>query len=106
LTDAEKVEMSGLLEIPAFRSLVYRLMISTGVFAVQTNGADGRDLNFSEGRRSVALELLNDLEASQPVAHREPVPILTLIQTFREVAQTAPIKGVKRDRDQYRDLDD
>lgn len=96
--------MKELLAIPAFRRFLFRLIQTAGLLDYAkpaTNGSEGRDLAFVEGRRSLGFDLLRDADAGQPAELRHPQSILTLIAVLREEANPAP-KEKKRDR--YDDL--
>ncbi|GAA0335437.1 hypothetical protein GCM10009087_52320 [Sphingomonas oligophenolica] len=77
-----------LLENAAFQRFLFAMIEAGGVFEATATMADGRTL-FLEGRRSLALEMLRDLDAVQPLPLPGGVPIQTLIQTLRERVQSA-----------------
>jgi hypothetical protein len=103
--------MAKLLAEPAFRRFLWRLIERGGLFVTATSGADDRDLNFAEGRRSVTLEILTECEHFQEEQHPSGLPLLALIQTLREEVQTPQHllekpRGRRSRNDQYRDLRD
>jgi hypothetical protein len=101
----EKGDKLELMQNPAFRRFLFSLIQSTGVFDASAKSDDGAHL-YREGRRSVTLEILRDMEAAQPVQSPTGIPILTSIQTLREEAQSGG-KEIKRARSgTYRDLGD
>jgi hypothetical protein len=80
-----------LIEHPAFRRFLLDLLQRAGVFDVTSSVSDGRNM-FLEGRRSLALEILRDLDEAQAIKNPEGLPALTLIQTLGELLQSAPLK--------------
>ena len=95
-----------LLENPAFRRFLFAMIEAGGVFEATATIADGRNL-FHEGRRSLAVEMLRDLDAVQPLPNPGGIPIQTLIQTLREQAQSARKEtGFDRRHDDYADRRD
>ena len=102
----DKSDAAQLMALPAFRRFVFALMQMGGVFSATLTEADGRSMS-NEGRRSLVLDVLAELEAHLPKPVMPGFPLSTLIQTLAEQAQSAPEeKPVGRRRDQYRDLDD
>eukprot|EP01035_Chromulina_nebulosa_P041570 gene41570-56252_t len=83
----DRADATILIETPAFRRLLFAVIRAGGVFDRAANHADGRHL-FCAGRRSLALELLRAFEAVQPAQVPGGVPVLTLIQTLGEAAQS------------------
>jgi hypothetical protein len=101
-----KPDWQTLMGVPAFQDFIWWLIQNGGVFKYRMDEADGRNL-FDEGRRSLALAVLSELETSQPAPAPDGIPAMTLIQTFRHVAQSTAIKPEKpvgRRRDQYNEL--
>lgn len=94
-----------LLETPAFRRWLFSLIQTSGILEATANGSDGRNL-YLEGRRSLGLDLLRDLDAAQPVQSPSGLPVLTLIQTLRESVQATPAKETPVANRPYADLDD
>lgn len=95
-----------LLAIPTFHDFLWLLIQEGGVFGNINSEADGRYL-WLEGRRSLALKILELVEAAQPAPAPDGIPAMTLIQTFRHIAQSTAIKPEKpvgRRSDQYREL--
>ena len=102
----DRTDATILIEMPAFRRLLFAVIRAGGVFDPAANQADGRYL-FLAGRRSLALELLRAFEAVQPAQVPGGVPVLTLIQTLGEVAQSAGKEKVSDRRfDTYAELGD
>ncbi|KQN09814.1 hypothetical protein ASE85_02440 [Sphingobium sp. Leaf26] len=89
MTEQDK-DMAALMAMPAFRRFLWRSIQSSGILGQGTNGADGRDLSFAEGRRSQMLAILADCDVGQPVELRHPHHIMTLIAVMREEANPAP----------------
>ena len=84
--------MTQLMALPAFRRFLFRSIQNAGLLsqtAVSTNGSDGRDLAFAEGRRSLGFDLLRDAEAALAVPLQHPLSLLTLLSVIREEAQTS-----------------
>jgi len=106
VTDQDKADCLHLLSLPSFCRLINLHAIqNAGVFAATANGSDGRNL-YLEGRRSLGLEILRYLDEAQPVASPDGIPVLTVMQVFREAAQSQPMeKPSGRRTDIYRDLD-
>jgi len=101
-----RVDMGLLLQRPEFLRFLWTTIQISGLFGRTTDGSDGRDLAFDEGRRHLGLEILEMVEKGQPVAHPGGLPILTLIQTLREEASTGARNAASRDRyDRYADTD-
>ena len=86
----QETDMGELMKLPAFRRFLLRSIQNAGIFSQATNGADGRDLSFAEGRRSQVFAMLSDVEAGLPVTQRHPLNIMTLIAVLREEANPAP----------------
>lgn len=89
VTQQEK-DMASLIALPAFHRFLWRSIQSAGIFSQATNGADGRDLSFAEGRRSQMFAILSDVETGLPPEQRHPNSIMTLIAVLREEANPAP----------------
>jgi hypothetical protein len=101
----EKTDKLILLESAPFRRFLLSLVQSAGVFETTANFADGRHL-YLEGRRSLALELLRDLDLAQPVALPDGIPAATLIQTLHELAHSGRKENVLERRNIYAELGD
>lgn len=86
----QETDMAALIAMPEFRRFLWRSIQSSGILSQSTNGADGRDLSFAEGRRSHMFALLSDVETGQPAALRHPNSIMTLLAVLREEANPAP----------------
>jgi hypothetical protein len=101
----DKADKQALMENPHFRRFLFALIQSTGVFDACAKIDDGTHL-YREGRRSVTLDILRDMEDAQPIQSSSGIPVLTSIQTLREEAQSG-VKETKRGRSgTYRDLGD
>lgn len=101
----EKADKLTLLESAAFRRFLLSLVQRAGVFETTANLADGRHL-YLEGRRSLALEILRDLDETQPVSLPAGIPAATLIQTLHELAHSVRKENVLERRDIYAELGD
>lgn len=100
MNDQRAIDMKELMALPSFRRFLFRSIQTAGLLDYArpaTNGSEGRDLAFVEGRRSLGFELLRDADAGQPAELRHPQSVFTLIAALREEANPAP-KEKKRDR--------
>lgn len=106
MTDQDKVDRSHLMTLPAFRRFMTLHAIQmAGIFSATATGSDGRNL-FLEGRRSLGLDMLRDLDEAQPIQSPSGIPVLTVLQLLREDAQSNPQeKPNGRRSSPYRDLD-
>lgn len=103
MTDDDAVQ---LMRLPAFRRYLWTLIQSAGMFSA-TNGHQGRDLQFLEGRRSLGFEALQLAERSVPAQLRTAQSILTMTALLREAAQPQPDPKPKRQtNDRYSDDND
>lgn len=99
-----KSDLHELLARPAFLRFLFRTIQLSGMFDPTTDGSEARFLE-RQGRRNLGLDILAMVEEGQPVSHGQ-LPILTLIQTFREEAnQPLQEKPNGRRADRY-DADD
>jgi hypothetical protein len=106
MTDQDKADLMDLMGRPGFRRFLYRAIQNAGLWSATTNGSDGRNL-YLEGRRSLGLEILREVDEAQPVQFPDGIPGMTLMQLFSEAAQSsAPEKPNGRRNDHYRDLTD
>lgn len=96
-------DMEELLKLASFRRFLFRSIQSAGILSAATNGADGRNLDWIEGRRSLGFEILREADLGQPAPARSELSIMTLIAALREEAET-PRKPEKK-RDRYDGLD-
>ncbi|MDH7973692.1 hypothetical protein QH494_15985 [Sphingomonas sp. AR_OL41] len=101
----ERDDKLALLKLPAFQRFLFDLIQRAGIFEATANGTDGRNL-FFEGRRSLGLEILRDLDEAQPAQLAGGIPVLTLIQLLREVAQSTPKEKPVARRHPHAELDD
>jgi hypothetical protein len=104
----DKPDKMTLMESAAFRRFLFDLIVRGGVFDASATAGDGRGL-YLEGRRSLALEVLRDMEEAAPAPSPSGLPIWASIQTLREEAQSPPTKAEKTvggRNDHYRDLRD
>lgn len=103
MSDArDREDMIFLLKRPEFVRFLWRVIQSAGILRATTDGSIDRHLAYDEGRRNLGLDILAMVETGQPVPHPEGLPVLTLLQTLREEANSQPQEN-KRDRrnDQY-----
>lgn len=99
-----KSDMEFLLQRPEFARFLFRVIQTSGIFSVTTDGAEAVTFR-AEGRRQLGLEILDMAEEGQPVAHPGKLPILTVLQALREEAQQPAEKDSDRRYDRNRDLD-
>ena len=104
MNDDERAELKRLMGDKAFLAFLYRMIRSAGVLSVAPVG--GRSLEFIEGRRSLALDILREVDSVQDRQSPDGLPILGSIQILVSVAQSATKeKDLGRKRSIYRDLD-
>ena len=105
MTDPEKAELKRLAKDKAFLLFLYQIMRDAGLMSVAAH--EGRSLEFVEGRRSLALDILQKIEAAHDNPAPDGIPLFTSIQIFLNVAQSnAKEKPLGRRSDPYRDLSD
>jgi hypothetical protein len=105
VTPDEQADFKRLIADKAFLAFLYRMIRDAGIFAISPTGA--RDIAFNEGRRSLALDILREAEQAQAAPSPDGLPLLTSIQIFLSVAQSAPKeKPLGRRSDPYGDLSD
>lgn len=96
-------DMAFLLARPEFRRFMFRSIQLAGILehtTRATNGSDGRDLAFVEGRRSLGFDILCEADGGQPVPMQHPNHLMTLIAALTEEVQ-APPEEKKRGDDRY-----
>lgn len=103
----DKADKLTLMERAAFRRFLFDLIQAGGLFTTTATEADGRAL-YLEGRRSIVLDVLRDMDEAAPAQSSTGIPVLTLIQTLREEVQSAPSteKKLGRRSGPYSDLGD
>lgn len=107
MTDQDKADLMRLMGDKAFLAFLYRTIQRGGVFSTTTTGTDGRDLSFSEGRRSMAIDMLNEIEAAQAVKSPDGLPVFGSIQILVGFAQSvAKENTLGRRSGIYNELDD
>lgn len=94
----ERDDIRHLAPQPEFQRFLWRVIQSARIFARTTDGSNDRNLAFDEGRRSLGLEVLEMVEAGQPVSHPEGQPVLTVFQVLREEATQPQEKPSDRKR--------
>ncbi len=103
----ERADCEVLLRRPEFRRFLWRVIQTSGLFNRTTDGSDGRNLAYDEGRRNLGLEILDMAEKGQPIPDAHPDgPLLTLVQVLLEETQKPPTeKSNARTRtDRYSEL--
>lgn len=85
----QKLDMAFLVSRPEFLRFMWRMIQRGHVLEPVSAGATGRDLSWFEGRRALALELLDDAETGMGDTHPEGAPLFVAIQIFREQANQA-----------------
>jgi hypothetical protein len=104
LTDQERADLADLIERPGFRRFLFRVIQNAGIFSATTNGSEQRT-SFNDGRRSLGLDILQEVESAMPLQSPSGIPSLTVIQVLREEAQSPPPERTKRGRrDPYSEL--
>ena len=105
MTEAESADLKRLLGNKTFLAFLYRRIRDAGLFSVAP--LEGRSLDFIEGRRSLALDMLAEIEQTQLEKSPDGLPILSSIQIFLSVAQsTVKEKPLGRRSDPYGELSD
>lgn len=61
----EHIELSGIMRTADGRNVIRRLLVNCGYFG-STYAADARQHAYNEGRRSVAVSLVNELQEAAP----------------------------------------
>jgi hypothetical protein len=97
LTDQERADYADLLERPQFRRFLLRVIQLSGIYEATANGSAERTF-FTNGRRSLGLDILREVDAAQPIPAPTGTPTLTLIQVHREEAQSPPTERNPRGR--------
>lgn len=101
-------DMAFLIARPEFRRFLFRSIQLAGILDHMgrgTNGSDGRDLAFAEGRRSLGFEILRMADAAQPAALQHPQCLITLVAALQEEIQS-PKEEKIRGRNRYGSDDD
>lgn len=102
----QEMDMAVLMRRPEFKRFLFRSIQTSGLFQSSTNGSDGRDLNFHEGRRSMGLELLRDAENALDARMRTPECLLTLNSIIREESQKPSEKPSEQTKNRHSELDE
>ena len=105
LTDQERADYADLIERPQFRRFCLRLIQLAGIYEATANGSAERTF-YTNGRRSLGLDILREVDAAQPLPAPTSTPTLTLIQLHREEAQSPSPERTKSGRrtDPYSEL--
>lgn len=105
LTDQERADYADLIERPQFRRFLSRVIQLSGIYDATANGSAERHF-YTEGRRSLGLDILREVDAAQPIPAPTSTPTLTLIQILREDAQSPTPERTNSGRrsDPYADL--
>lgn len=83
-------ELRNLMLLPPFRAFIHeQVVVGSGLLSPATNGKDGRDLSFAEGKRDLALSILSELERAMPENRHGGISVGTLIQTLSEASDRA-----------------
>lgn len=107
MTEAETADFRKLASDKAFLAFLYRMIRDAGLFTVAASGPDARSLEFVEGRRSLALDILRQIESVQSSKSPDGLPVMTSIQIFVAAAQLATKeKSVGGRNDIYGDISD
>ena len=106
LEKRDREDVRYLSALPQFRRFLFRVIQSARIFDRTADGSDG---DTSQGRRNLGLEILEMVEAGQPVPHPEGQPILTICQVLLEEANQPGGEGkthAKPKYDRNAELDD
>lgn len=111
MTDDElKADMAQLMALASFRRFVFRSIQTAEILthrASGTNGSDGRDLAFAEGRRALGFFLLAECERALPAPLKRTADnLMTLLSVLNEEAQSIGTEKKNGGRsDRYGDSD-
>lgn len=106
MTLIEQADFKRLVADKAFLAFLYRMIGQAGLFSVSAPGSEARTVHYSEGRRSLCLDMLREVEAAQPIPSPDGMPLISSIQIFLNAAQTdAKEKSLGRRGSIYGDLD-
>jgi hypothetical protein len=97
MTDQERADYADLLERPQFRRFLLRVIQLAGIYEATANGSAERTF-YTNGRRSLGLDILREVDAAQPLPAPTSTPTLTLIQVHREDAQSQTPERTKSGR--------
>lgn len=102
MTDDQRIKeaLEHLKPQPQFKYFCLRVIQMAGIFSRTTDGSDGRNLSYDEGRRNLGLDILEMLEAHEPQAPLLDIPAATLTQIFLGESQQPTEKPSGR-RNQY-----
>lgn len=101
MTETEAADFKRLCADPTFKLFAYRLIVSCGLFSAPSERHE-----FLEGRRSVALELLGEIDTALGNPSADGLPLMASIQILLAASQSAPKeKHLGRRSDLYRDSD-
>lgn len=97
----DRSDIQFLVQRPEFSRFLWRVIQSARIFSTATDGSNDEAVA-KIARQNLGLEILEMVEAGQPVPHPDGLPVLTLIQTLREEANP-PSQEKKHGRrnDQY-----
>lgn len=99
----QRADMQFLIQREEFRRFLFRVIQTAGIFNRTTDGSDGRNLAYDEGRRNLGLDILDMAESGQPIPDTHPGgPLLTITQALIAESQTQPEKpNGRRKPDRY-----
>jgi hypothetical protein len=105
--DRAHKDMEFLSARPEFRRFLFRVIQTSGLFHRTTDGSDGRNLDYHEGRRNLGLEILDMAESGQPIPHAHgDGPFLSIIQALVEESQQPTEKpNARRKFDRNSEID-
>lgn len=102
--DQLQADMAQLMKLPAFQRFLWRTIEASNILT-SAYGADGRDLAYREGRRSLGFDVLSWADEGQPFpAPDGNPPIMTWISALTAAAQSTP-EETKRGRRSTRNRD-
>jgi hypothetical protein len=98
-------DLTHLLAQRQFTRFLLRVIQLARIFDRATDGSHDEAIS-ALARRNLGLEILEMVEAGQPVPHPEGQPILTILQALREEANQPGEKHAKPRFDRNAELDE
>lgn len=104
----DESDMQVLMALPEFKRFLFRAIQTAGIMTSATNGHDGRDLAFAEGRKSLGLWMMHEADTGLPSSVRSPNTVAVWHAIMREQMQSSQPRKDKGDAsrtDRYAELD-
>lgn len=96
-------DLRALMQEAAFRRVMLRLVSRSGILS-STFGPDSRTAAYLDGRRSLGLELLNEIDAIEPGAlARILTEPLSTTREPKHVHRSDPLDQLRTDADEHGD---